>query len=391
MVYVMYQNIIGEFKNEFEMRKKFNKTQNYNLKEIFQIYWNDFLSYASNNNLYIRSVVIKEINRLLSCKTDELGYSLYKCPTCNHETMIHNTCKCRTCPSCGIKYAKQRTQNILNHLYKCPHRHITFTIPDILWPLFRKDRSLLNILFDAVNSTLSRFFSKIKKGENFKGGFILTLHTFGRSNNWNVHIHALVAEMAMGNNTPFKKIHFFPFDLLRKSFQTALLSLLENKLGKDYFRPIKNKIYLLKNNGFYVNAPKKQNSSKKIVEYVLRYCGRPAFASYRILDISDNFITFYYQRHGDDSFIVEKISVFDFIKRIILHIPDKQFKTIRYYGFYNKKHKFHDKIVTMIDSVKIPFFNSLTKFRLLMIKSFDFDPLTCIKCGSFMEFKKLIC
>lgn len=294
MVYVMYQNIIGEFKNESEMRKKFNKTRNYNLKEIFQLYWNDFLSYANNNNLCIRPVVIKEINRLLSCKTDELGYSLYKCPICNHETMIHNTCKCRTGPSCGIKYAKQRTQNIMNHLYKCPHRHITFTIPDILWPLFRKDRSLLNVLFDAVNSTLSRFFSKIKKGENFKGGFILTLHTFGRSNNWNVHIHALVAEMAMGDNTPFKKIQFFPFDLLRKSFQTALLSLLENKLGKDSFRPIKNKIYQLKNNGFYVNAPKNQNSSsKKIVEYVLRYCGRPAFASYRILDISDNFVTFF--------------------------------------------------------------------------------------------------
>lgn len=389
----MYQNIIGEFKTEYEMRNTFVKTRDYNLKDdIFKIYWKDFLEYADNSNLTIRNVVLSEIDRLLKCKTDELGYSLYKCPHCDNELMVHNTCKCRTCPSCGIKYAKQRTQNIMNHLYNCPHRHITFTIPSTLWNLFRENRKLLNLLFEAVNSTLSRFFYKIKKNENFKGGFILTLHTFGRSNNWNVHIHALVAEMAIGDNTAYRKVNFFPFDLLRKSFQTALLSLLEKHIGKKKFRSIKNQIYSQHDNGFYVNAPsKKGSSSKKIIEYVLRYCGRPAFASYRILDISNNQVTFFYQRHKDDFFVVEKISIFEFIKRIIIHIPDKQFKTIRYYGFYNKKHKFHDKIKTMIDSIKVPFYHSLNKFRMLMIKSFNIDPFICDKCGSIMEFHKLIC
>lgn len=42
-------------------------------------------------------------------------------------------------------------------------------------------------------------------------GFISTLHTFGRSNNWNVHIHALVAEMAIGDNTTYRKVNFFLF------------------------------------------------------------------------------------------------------------------------------------------------------------------------------------
>ena len=53
-------------------------------------------------------------------------------------------------------------------------------------------------------------------------------------------------------------------------------------------------MYSQHDNGFYVNAPsKKGSSSKKIIEYVLRYCGRPAFASYRILDISNNQVTFF--------------------------------------------------------------------------------------------------
>ena len=57
----------------------------------------------------------------------------------------------------------------------------------------------------------------------------------------------------------------------------------------------------------------------------------------------------------------------------------------------SKKHKFHDKIKTMIDSIKVPFYHSLNKFRMLMIKSFNVDPFICDKCGSIMEFHKLIC
>ena len=53
---------------------------------------------------------------------------------------------------------------------------------------------------------------------------------------------------------------------------------------------------------------------KKTISYILRYCGRPCFASYRIIDIDKNdFISFFYQRHKDYLFVIEKI-VNDIIK-----------------------------------------------------------------------------
>lgn len=387
-------NIIGLFSTQNELLKSFPKTKNYQTKELFEEYWDDFSNYAEEKHYEIRPVVSKEIDKMLKCKTPELGYSVYKCPKCGNEAIVHNTCKSRICSSCGLKYAKERTQTIMEHLYNCRHRHITFTIPSILCPYFRKDRSLLNLLFQAVNEVLSSFFKKIKKKENYKGGYILVLHTFGRDNKWNTHIHALVAEMAMGDITAYKKVDFFPFELLRKSFQTVLLNLMEQKLGKENFRDVKNKIYKNSNNGFYVRAIKedyKDHSPKKIIEYVLRYCGRPAFASYRILDISNNTVTFWYQRHEDNKFIVEGIHVFELIARIIIHIPEFQFKTIRYYGFYNKKHKFCDMIKMLLDKEKIPFYRQLNTYRMLMLKSFDIDPLICNKCGTVMEFEILIC
>ena len=47
------------------------------------------------------------------------------------------------------------------------------------------------------------------------------------------------------------------------------------------------------------------------------------------------------------------------IKRIIIHIPEYQFKTIRYYGFYSKKSKFHDKMIMLVHPKKLNLLKSL--------------------------------
>ena len=56
------------------------------------------------------------------------------------------------------------------------------------------------------------------KSLKLKPGFVLTLHTFGRDDKWNVHIHCLLSEFALGKSLE-KKIDFIPFAMLRKRFQ----------------------------------------------------------------------------------------------------------------------------------------------------------------------------
>ena len=86
--------------------------------------------------------------------------------------------------------------------------------------------------------------------------------------------------------------------------------------------------------------PKQQfKDIKGGLQYILRYCGCLVFASSRIISIKDNHITFWYQRHGDDKYVVEKNHIYDFLKRIIMKILEKDFRTLRYYGFYSKHHK----------------------------------------------------
>lgn len=381
--------IINIYNSEKELFLYHPKTKYWKLKDIFKDYWNDFLLFAQKNSLNIRDVVYRDVKRMIDCQSTLLGFSLYKCNTCGNEKIVPHTCKSRFCNSCGIKYSKQRATSIESKLISGTHRHLVFTISDILWPLFLQDRNRLNYMFKAVSETLLSWYSEQYKYLNLKPGFVLTLHTFGRDNKWNVHIHCLLSEFALGNNIS-KKIDFIPFNMLRKRFQKILMDLLEKDIGKCNFKTIKNKVFSSANNGFYVRAKKSEFSdSKKAVSYVLRYCGRPCFAQYRIIDIDNDFISFWYQRHEDDKFVVEKIHVFEFIARLIRHIPEPQFKTIRYYGFYaSKKHKLYDSCRKLIDSIKIPILSSFNKWQLLLMKSFNVNPLKCDICGDILKYER---
>ncbi|MBQ4263529.1 MAG: transposase [Bacilli bacterium] len=130
--------------------------------------------------------------------------------------------------------------------------------------------------------------------------------------------------------------------------------------------------------------------SKKAISYVLRYCGRPCFAQYRIIDIDgNNFISFWYQRHENDNFVVEKIHIFEFIARLIRHIPKPQFKTIRYYGFYaSKKHKLYDSCKKLINSIKLPIIKSLNRWQLFLMRTFNTNRLKCDICNNIMKYER---
>lgn len=382
-------SIINVFENEKELYNVYPKRFYFELKDIFNDYWYDFLEFSISKNLTIRPVVHRDVERMLKCKTSALGYSCYKCHNCGEEKVVYNTCKSRFCNSCGVKYSKQRALNIESKLIAGNHRHLVFTISDFLWKLFLEDRNRLNLMFEAASKTLLSWYSSKYKTQNYKPGFILNLHTFGRDDKWNVHIHCLLSEIVLGNFGE-RKMDYIPFDMLRKKFQKILLDLLEKDIGKEKFRPIKNKVYQTANNGFYVRAKKSEfPNSKKAISYILRYCGRPCFAQYRIIDIDSNdFISFWYQRHEDDKFVVEKIHIFEFIARLIRHIPEPQFKTIRYYGFYaSRKHRLYNKCRKLIADFKVPFLKSLNKWRNLILISFKVDPLVCPKCKTVMTYE----
>ena len=356
--------------------------KHFTIKQILIDHWSNFVK--SNPELNIRPVVFKEVNKVIHCGDFSQGHALYLCSHCGSILHVPFRCKSRFCNTCGMQYVNNRAFNLSKKLIRCKHRHLVFTIPKELRSIFRKDRSLLSILFHAVSQTILSWFASQNKTECFTPGFVSTLHTFGRDLKWNPHIHTLITEGASGNITAWKHFKHFPYKMLRLRFQATLLDLLEKAIGPSFCQ-LKSFLYSSCKNGFYVRAkPNPLADTNKAIEYVVRYTGRPAMAQSRILNYDGQTVTFWYKRHQDDKKVIESISAFDFIKRLIIHIPETQFKTVRYYGLYAKKHKFSHLLSKMLPQTKRIFHERYSHWRERILLSFGYDPLKC-SCGHTMK------
>ncbi len=111
-------------------------------------------------------------------------------------------------------------------------------------------------------------------------------------------------------------------------------------------------------------------------------------AESRIIDYDGTYVTFWYQRHNDNLIVIEKIHAFEFISRLIVHIPDKIFKQIRFYGAYHNSTKLTIDVVKFLSQEKAKFMKSLNTWKSMIILSFSINPLVCDVCNTFMEYNK---
>lgn len=351
-------------------------------KNILQTIFSDHFEYIQ---YVIRpgKNVLDNIDRMIHCHDPSFGGAFFGCPHCGNLKFVPFSCKSRFCPSCGNMYNQKRAFRMSSKLVSCNHRHCVFTIPQELRIFFLNDRSLLNCLFHSVRDVILRMFFKLNKSEHFTPGFICVLHTFGRDLKWNPHIHALISEGGAGNFTPWRPNTHFDYNFLRRAFRKVLLEQLSFKLGSS-FKKLKNQIYKDHPEGFYVRAKPNLCSPDITIKYISRYLGRPVIATSRIDSYDGDSVTFHYQRHEDHKTITECIPAIDFIKRLIVHIPDRHFKMVRYYGIYAKHHKQEKNLRKCLSPQKRQYLSRLLDWRNSILLTFGYDPLRCSGCGTSM-------
>ena len=381
----------------------FKRADVFSMQQIFADNWEAFCvdpycsSFASDN-------AKQQVDKMLKCQDPSHGFALYQCSHCNKLFAVPFSCKSRICNSCAITYQKKLANNINHKLINCKHRHIVFTIPQQLRHYFLDFPQLLNCLFTAAEQSIAYFFHKRAPRKNLVPGSVLVLHTFGRDLKWNPHIHSLVTEGASSNlsnapaNDTWVNITHFDYEFFRKSFRKTLLDNLKTAL-KDLlvpfefkkFKALVNFFYKNYKQGFYVRAkPFDGGSSSRAVSYLLRYFNRPPMAQSRILFYDGKFVVFYYQRHEDNMFVIEKIPVFEFIARIIIHLPQKHFKMIRYTGIYSShKVALFDKLILKVKMSLFSLHKSLLYWANSIEVSFHYDPLLCPFCGSRISFSNI--
>jgi hypothetical protein len=162
---------------------------------------------------------------------------------------------------------------------------------------------------------------------------------------------------------------------------------------KALFKKEKALSYRNQKDGFYIYAKPTLADRHTVAKYIGRYLGRPVIGLSRIdsYDKEPDTVTFHYNRHEDEVLVTETIPSIEFIKRLIQHIPEKDFKMIRYYGVYGRHRESDKKLSHLINPEKRPFYKSFLQWRSGILSAFGYDPLKCPKCSSTMKFLELYC
>ena len=215
------------------------------------------------------------------------------------------------------------------------HRHFVFSLPIELREPIKQNRYLQKVISDSAYETIKKMFSHSLR-RNVIPGVIGVVHPFGKSLIFNPHVHCIVTEGGHDNQGKFVSLgKYISYDAFHKKWQYEVLTALKKYLPKELVD------YLFRKypNGFaaYVK-PQRITSSIGLAKYLGRYVRHPAIANSRITVYNGEAVQFHWKDH-QDRINYKIMKVHEFISAIIQHIPEKNFRLVRYYGAYLRRKK----------------------------------------------------
>ena len=137
-----------------------------------------------------RPDVRKAFQKVVDCNTMALGAEVCASPR-GEERIVPHSCKSRACPSCGQRNNLQWLSECWADLPEIPYSQVVLTMSDVLWPLFKENRHLLNDL-PALSAKVLQLW--IQRRYQAKPLLAVVLHTFGRDLKFNCHLHILLSQ-----------------------------------------------------------------------------------------------------------------------------------------------------------------------------------------------------
>lgn len=363
------------------------------IRDIF-LYNQNWSNFYSSFSELIRASIIINVCKLLACGTQTLGFHLFTCTTCNQTKKVFHTCKSRFCSSCGKKATEQWIQKNLNALPNVPYQHITFTLPQEIRQFFWVNRHLTN----HIAKIPAGIITKLAFHKKLIPGIFTVIHTFGRDLKTNVHFH--LSTTSGGLSLDHKKWipdFFIKHDSVKKMWKTSVLATMRRlyKQGKlemppslyhlNTYEAFNSWLNLLYQKSWVVHLKKKTANQQHNVKYVGRYLKRPPLAETRITNYDEKGVTFFYLSHYTKQRTLVTLTTTEFISRLIRHIPDQNFRLIRYYNWLSNRNR--SKLLPIVYSLVKHASSSFQaiSWRSMFQKSFGYDPLLCSICHTIME------
>jgi hypothetical protein len=274
------------------------------------------------------------------CRTAALGGHLDACRACGYEHPSYNSCRNRHCPKFQSLVLEKWIAARAERLLPVPHFHLVFTLPSELRPLAKAlPRLVYDALFSAASETL------LELGRTRLAATLavtMVLHTWRRDLGFHPHAHALVtagglaldASRWLASSTKY----LFPVQVmrallrgkmlhaLRRAYATGELERFDELHDPEAFDRLMAR---LARKDWHVYAKKPFGAVEHVLAYLGRYTHRVAFSNSRLLDVSEQAITFR-TKNGRTA----TLSPVELLRRFVQHVLPDRFKKIRHFGLY---------------------------------------------------------
>jgi hypothetical protein len=273
--------------------------------------------------------------KALQCRTAELGAEVFA--SGNRERTFYHTCKSRPCSSCGfratIQWQRERWTALPDEVYK----GITFTMPDVLWPLFRDNPPLANVL-SALAAKVIQARASARYG--LRVGVMAILHTFNGQLEFNAHVHTMVTGGGLfGSSDTWVSRVYYDRDLLMEAWRKAVIELLRAALrGGQLHTKMTNEqmdaMLTQQEKRWWSIKIQSFKSKEHFLRYAGRYVRRPPIAQRRITHIGVRAVTFWANDKKRRRRVEVQCSLEEFIDRWSQHIPERYQHAVRSFGLF---------------------------------------------------------
>jgi hypothetical protein len=278
----------------------------------------------------------------MNCRTNLLGGHVQSCPDGHYHRIWYNSCKHRSCPQCAFIQVEEWLRKQEARLLDCDHFHVIFTLPDklsALWPLNQK--TMTRILFSTTKETLFELLGD-DKYLGAKVGVISTLHTWTKTQIIHPHIHCIVSGGGFTEDGDWKAVNngfLLPSRVARAVYRGKVRQHLLKALEREELilpqgmsvQQFKNLLNKLGRKEWNVRICEKYSHAKGVINYLARYIRGGSIGNKRIEKIENGNVTF---DAGRGKKVLVTVSIEEFIRRYIQHIPEPRSVRVRSYGIY---------------------------------------------------------
>jgi len=282
-----------------------------------------------------RDTVRRVFASALQCRTPELGAEVYASDI--QEFIHYHTCKSRACTSCGNRASIQWRRERWVALPTQSYHGITFSMPDVLWPLFRDNPTLAKALPALAAGVIQ---AQVATRHGLRVGVLAILHTFNGKLEFNSHVHTMVTGGGLPDSYEvWVRDILCDKDALMRSWRRAVIAILRAAAQAAQLvtripgRRLEQLLSQQEKRWWSINIQSFEDK-QHFLKYAGRYTRRPPIAEHRITQITERTVRFWYKDKKLHREVDVQCSKEEFVERWAQHILDRYKHSVRGFGLF---------------------------------------------------------